>query len=108
MSVPSLQYSPLNRSCYNYTWIFITPTPPPPEQHQSDDAKLALLAELPTCIPSEALASLVSGSGKGAFSDLVSRMKDAFLMSNSPLVMDAAAASLGWFLNADHAKRAEV
>ncbi|CAM9333252.1 unnamed protein product, partial [Ectocarpus sp. 8 AP-2014] len=77
-------------------------------KYQSDDAKLALLAELPTCIPSEALASLVSGSGKGAFSDLVSRMKDAFLMSNSPLVMDAAASSLGWFLNADHAKRAEV
>ncbi|CAN0367987.1 unnamed protein product, partial [Ectocarpus fasciculatus] len=77
-------------------------------KYQSDDAKLALLAELPTCIPSEALASLVSGSGKGAFSDLVSRVKDAFLMSNSPLVMDAAASSLGWFLNADHAKRAEV
>ncbi|CAM9843247.1 unnamed protein product [Pylaiella littoralis] len=77
-------------------------------KYQSDDAKLALLAELPAYIPGEALASLVSGAGKGAFSDLLSRMKDVFLMSNSPLVMDASALSLRWFLNADHAKKAEV
>lgn len=75
---------------------------------KSDDAKLALLAELPAHIPSEALASLVSGSGKGAFSDLLSRLKDVLLMSNSPAVMDAASGSLKWFLNTDHAKKAEV
>eukprot|EP00903_Cladosiphon_okamuranus_P006626 g6471.t2 len=77
-------------------------------KYQSDDAKLALLAELPACIPGEALASLVSGAGKAAFSDLLSRMKDAFLMSNSPLVMEAASSSLSCFLNAEHAKKAEV
>eukprot|EP00752_Nemacystus_decipiens_P009436 g8435.t1 len=77
-------------------------------KYQSDDAKLALLAELPACIPGEALASLVSGAGKAAFSDLLSRTKDAFLMSNSSPVMEAAALSLSCFLNAEHAKKAEV
>lgn len=75
---------------------------------QSDDAKLALLSELPVNLPGEALASLASGKGGAAFSDLLSRTKDAFLMSNSPAVMDAAAASLRSFLDADNAKRAEV
>ena len=75
---------------------------------QADDAKLALLSGLPIHVPTEALASLVSGNGKEAFSDLLSRIKDAFLMSNSPEVMDASAASLRFFLDASHAKRAEV
>ena len=75
---------------------------------QSDDAKLALLSGLPIHVPTEALASLVSGNGKEAFSDLLSRVKDAFLMSNSPEVMDASAASLRFFLDASHAKGAEV
>lgn len=75
---------------------------------QSDDAKLAILAEMPVHLPRQALASLVSGVGKAAFSDLLSRTKDAFLMSNSPLVVDAAAGSLRSFLEADLAKRAEV
>ncbi|CAN0075413.1 unnamed protein product [Ascophyllum nodosum] len=77
-------------------------------KYQSDDAKLALLAELPVHLPRQSLAPLVSGVGKAAFSDLLSRTKDAFLMSNSSLVVDAAAASLRSFLEADHAKRAEV
>lgn len=47
---------------------------------QSDDAKLALLSQLPVYLPSEALASLVSGTGKAAFSDLLDRIKNAFLM----------------------------
>lgn len=50
----------------------------------------------------------MSGAGKAAFSDLLSRMKDAFLMSNSPLVMEAASLSLSCFLSAEHAKKAEV
>ena len=47
---------------------------------QSDDAKLALLSELPVFLPREAVASLVSGTGKAAFSDLLDRIKNTLLM----------------------------
>lgn len=47
---------------------------------QSDDAKLALLSELPVFLPREAVASLVSGTGKTAFSDLLDRIKNILVM----------------------------